>query len=86
MYYTLGKIVIPCKYRHIEKADSDGLRKVWGGLSEKDIYGNTETLYGYIDSKGNEVIPCKYTDTQVRQERMRLGVKMLKEKIGSDDF
>ncbi len=83
---TLGKIVIPCKYRHIEKADSDGLRKVWGGLSEKDIYGNTETLYGYIDSKGNEVIPCKYTDTQVRQERMRLGVKMLKEKIESDDF
>lgn len=81
---AVGKIVIPCKYRSIEKVDTDGLRKVWGEFSETDIYGSSGVLYGYVDNKGNEVIPCKYNDTQVEQERELLRIKMLKEKIEGD--
>ena len=43
------KIVIECKYEEAPERFSEGLAKVQ--LSGK---------YGFIDNKGNEIVPCKY--------------------------
>jgi len=59
---TNGKLVIDTilSYESVGRF-SEGLAIVKGASIIADLEGNRQTLYGYIDKTGKEIIPLKYT-------------------------
>ena len=51
---STGKVIVPMMYDEIEPF-MDGVARV-------EIFGNYPTHFGFIDEKGNEVLPVIYTD------------------------